>query len=185
MLILDQLMTGRKEIRLTEASSGAWRASHFKQMCCAVGATTREEDGKNDNLQLKAAWGERICNGAVSVSARVSGDGGREVNKAAEKLEGRDGVKMSGELFDTSAAAGSASHAILRGFTDVHYFTCPAVTQPETKNTHRHTHTLSLEHVTRSHVQSASVCLRFCGAWRLFLQIFPLRCCLCSSSVRS
>lgn len=54
----------------------------------------------------------------------------REENKEAKKLEGRE---MTSEVFDTSIAAGSASHAILRGYTDIHYFTCPVVTRLETK----------------------------------------------------
>lgn len=65
----------------------------------------------------------------------------REENKEAKKLEGRDGVKMTSEVFDTSIAAGSASHAILRGYTDIHYFTCPVVTRLETKT---HTRTVSV-----------------------------------------
>lgn len=47
------------------------------------------------------------------------------------------------ELFDTSLAAGFASHAILRGFTDTHYFTCPVVTRTQT-NTVELSHTATI-----------------------------------------
>lgn len=59
-----------------------------------------------------------------------------EVNGEAERLEGRDGVKTSRGNFSTPLkAAGSARHAILRGFTDMHYFTCPAVVTQQSPNT--------------------------------------------------
>lgn len=60
-----------------------------------------------------------------------------EVNREAEKAAGQGrSEKQQREVFDTSAAAGSASHAILRGFSS----TSPVVPEPQTQNTNTHKH---------------------------------------------